>query len=111
MATQANAVENRITDKSVGLGIGLNLLWPGIGYCYFGKYAIGIMCMIIIPILAIPTAGFFWLAYLVFMCIDMCNMGKKSQKDNLEAISMKCPECAEMVKKEATKCRFCGHQF
>lgn len=25
--------------------------------------------------------------------------------------SKKCPHCAELVKKEALKCRFCGHEF
>lgn len=25
--------------------------------------------------------------------------------------SKKCPQCAELVKREASKCRFCGHEF
>ena len=28
-----------------------------------------------------------------------------------QGISIRCPDCAELVRPEALKCRYCGHQF
>ncbi|MBA7538703.1 hypothetical protein ES705_30980 [subsurface metagenome] len=33
------------------------------------------------------------------------------ERENMKDIMQKCPECAEIVKREARVCRFCGYEF
>jgi TM2 domain-containing membrane protein YozV len=98
-------------EKSIALGIGLNFIWPGIGYIYLGRTGIGVLCIIFIPIFALFTLGwavvFFWVASI----IDFIMLKDKNKKEIEVATTKKCPECAELVKNEAKTCRFCKHQF
>jgi hypothetical protein len=42
------------------------------------------------------------------MAIDMMILSNKRQKAIAAATTMRCPQCAELIKREAKVCRFCG---
>lgn len=98
-------------EKSIPLAIGLNFLLPGLGYMYMGKIIIGIATFFLILgiYLTMALAGVFfaWITLNVIMAIDMLILGNKNKKTIEEKTTMNCPQCAELIKKEAKVCKHC----
>ena len=83
----------------------------GLGYLYMGRWVTGVLCCLLVGaiymtsavLLIVPT----WLLMNLIMAIDMVILSNKHQKKVDAATLMACPECAEMVKREARVCRYC----
>ncbi len=45
------------------------------------------------------------------MAIDMVILGRKKEQEYEETTMMKCPKCAELIKKEAKVSKHCGADF
>ena len=104
-----------IEEKSLPLAIGLNLVLPGLGYMYMGKWIVGTFACLLILTMYLTTPLLFlvptWIGINLFMVIDMLILSRKNKKNVLEASTKKCPVCAELIQKEAKVCRFCGAKF
>ena len=102
-------------EKSLPLAIGLNLLAPGLGYMYMGKWLVGIVAFFLILGIYATAGSFFlfttWLVMNVIMAIDMVILNNKNKRTLLEQNTKKCPNCAESIQREAKVCRFCGSKF
>jgi hypothetical protein len=102
----------KLQEKSTALAIGLNIVLPGLGYIYMGRIIIGILCSFLIIAIYLNTAILIilpvWFSMNAIMLIDMFILGSKRKKEIEKQNTMPCPECAELIKKEAKKCRFCG---
>lgn len=102
-------------EKSLPLAIGLNLIFPGLGYLYMGKIFAGIFggLIIIAIFLASDTSTLLitWLVLNVIMVIDMVILHNKRTKQIAEQNTKKCPQCAEVIQRDAKMCRFCHAQL
>ncbi len=102
-------------EKSLPLAIGLNLVLPGVGYIYMGKFIVGIFACLLIVGIYLSTAMIIiaptWIGLNVIMAIDMLILSNKNKKKLQEKSMMKCPNCAELIQKEAKICRFCSTRF
>jgi hypothetical protein len=107
-----DALMKELKAKNLPLAIGLNIVLPGLGYMYMGRPIVGLLgCLLVVGIYA--TSGVFgilitWLAMNALMAIDMIMLNAKRNKKVHSQDSIKCRSCAEFIKKEAKKCRFCG---
>jgi hypothetical protein len=108
--------EKQSKEKSLPLAIGLNVVLPGLGYMYMGKWIIGIAgCLLIMAISwnAFLSGGDVlttWLIVNLIMAIDMLILMNKNKAKIIANEMKKCPACAELIKKEAVVCRFCNRE-
>jgi TM2 domain-containing membrane protein YozV len=90
---------------------GLNLLLPGAGYVYGGRILKGIIVFPIFLLLAFFSSGVGALFLWAIITIDTVMLVNR-YNEKLDATTKKtCPECAEMVHKEARICKHCRHEF
>jgi hypothetical protein len=77
-----------------------------------GKVIVGIAALLLIFGIYLTTPAFasfsVWAMMNIIMAIDMLILNNKRKKQVAEQSTKKCPKCAELIKKEATVCRFCG---
>lgn len=103
------------SEKSLPLAIGLNILLPGLGYLYMGRWIIGIIGgFLIIAILAttpLATLLLVWLVLAAIMAIDMVILFNKRKTKIEQETSMKCPRCAETIRRDAKVCRYCHSEL
>lgn len=101
--------------KSLPMAIGLNLLFPGLGYFYMGKWLVGIVGSFLVFAINLTTGLLFlipaWLALNLIMAIDMVILMNKNKSRVLSETTIKCPNCAELIQREAKVCRFCSFQL
>lgn len=102
-------------EKSLPFAIGLNLLLPGAGYLYMGRWLGGILGgAVVIGMLwfsTISNVAITWVFVNAIMAIDMVMLHRKRQQA-IEAKEMRtCPQCAETIKREAKVCRYCNTEL
>jgi TM2 domain-containing membrane protein YozV len=106
-------------EKSLPLAIGLNFLFPGVGYFYMGRISSGIFAVVLTFLLgfmmvispeSIGIVASFFPGMQIVMIIDMLLLQDKRKKAIETNTLMPCPSCAEMIKKEAKVCRFCSRE-
>lgn len=98
---------SEIKEKSLPLGIGLNLVLPGLGYVYMGRWFLGLIAgsLILAIIFSAPAqnAVMVWLVMNLIMLIDMIVLHGKRKKQ----LQIECNFCAEPINRNAKICKHC----
>ena len=106
---------SKTKEKQLPLAIGLNLLIPGAGYMYMGKWIVGIFALLLIFTIYAMTGttiiGQTWLIMNLIMAIDMFILFKKNKAKFDQENTKKCPNCAELIQLEAKICKHCNSQL
>lgn len=96
-----------LKEKSLPLGIGLNLVLPGLGYVYMGRWFLGLIAgaliLAIIFSASAPNALIVWLVMNLIMLIDMIVLHGKRKKQ----LQIECYFCAELINRNAKICKHC----
>ena len=76
----------------------------------------GIICTVVAQGKGRDGCGWFALGILlgplgIILALVVSADHKAQEKKALAGDSRKCPACAELIKREATKCRFCGEEL
>jgi len=97
----------QIKEKKLPLGIGLNLVLPGLGYIYMGRWFLGLVAgaLILAIIFSAPAqnAVMVWLVMNLIMLIDMIVLHGKRKKQ----LQVECKSCAELINRNAKICKHC----
>ncbi|MBU0801506.1 MAG: hypothetical protein KKB56_17605 [Gammaproteobacteria bacterium] len=100
-----------IKEKNLPLGICLNLLLPGLGYIYMGRWFLGVIAgaLILAIIFSAPAQNVLvvWLVMNLIMLIDIILLHGKNRKKYQSQNMMQCCFCAELIQKQAKICKHC----
>jgi hypothetical protein len=102
--------ENR---KSGAMAAGLNLVIPGAGYMYCGRWFLGIIALVFVVamVMAFPPAAFGLVLVLVLDGFLAAGRHNKLLDRSIQMAMKTCPQCAELVLPAAKVCKHCGNAF